>query len=88
MVSLTNPKTFLFYAAFFPQFVDPARPPAPQVAVLAALYLLIALVIDGLWAISAAKVRIVFSGRARLFNRASGVVLIGAGLGLALDRTR
>ncbi len=88
MVSLTNPKTLLFYAAFFPQFIDPARPAATQVAVLAALYLAMALMIDSVWAFSAAKVRFVFGGRARMFNRASGVVLIGAGLGMALDRSR
>ncbi len=88
MVSLTNPKTLLFYAAFFPQFIDPTRPAALQIVVLAALYLLIALAIDSAWAFSAAKVRGVFGGRARFFNRASGVVLIGAGLGLALERSK
>ncbi|KGM31923.1 LysE family translocator, partial [Inquilinus limosus] len=37
LVSLTNPKTLLFYGAFFPQFVDPARPAGPQVALLSAV---------------------------------------------------
>ena len=27
VVNATNPKTLFFYAAFFPQFVDPSRPP-------------------------------------------------------------
>lgn len=88
VVSLTNPKTLLFYAAFFPQFVDPSRSAGSQIFFLAALYLVMALLVDSVWAFSAAKVRGVFGGRARLFNRASGVVLIGAGLGLALDRSR
>lgn len=85
-VSVTNPKTLLFYAAFFPQFVSPDRPAAPQFLVLAALYLLIAVVLDCVWALCAAQIRRAVGGRTRLVNRASGVVLVSAGLGLALKR--
>lgn len=88
VVSLTNPKTLLFYAAFFPQFLDPARPVITQFLALAGLYLFMALAIDSVWAFGAAQLRILFGVRARLFNRASGVVLMSAGIGLALDRTR
>jgi len=85
-VSLTNPKTLLFYAAFFPQFVSPAAAPGPQLVTLAALYLVIAFTLDSLWALSAARLRGAIGARSRLPNRASGVVLIGAGVGLALSR--
>jgi threonine/homoserine/homoserine lactone efflux protein len=85
-VSLTNPKTLLFYAAFFPQFISPALPPGPQLATLAGIYLLIAFSIDSMWALSAARLRSAIGARSRLPNRASGAVLIGAGLGLALSR--
>lgn len=89
IVSLTNPKTLLFYAAFFPQFVDPGRRAVPQFIALGLLYLVIAIIIDSLWALSAAKVRGLFrTNRTRIFNRASGLVLLGAGLGLALDRSK
>jgi len=37
-VALSNPKTLLFFAAFLPQFVDPARPQAVQYAVLGSLF--------------------------------------------------
>ncbi len=37
-VALSNPKTLLFFAAFLPQFVDPAQPQALQYAVLGALF--------------------------------------------------
>jgi threonine/homoserine/homoserine lactone efflux protein len=87
-VSVLNPKTLLFYAAFFPQFLAADRPVAPQLAVLATLYLLIALTIDCLWAIGAGQFRSLLGAGSRLFNRISGGVLIGAGLGLALDRSR
>ena len=85
-VSLTNPKTLLFYAAFFPQFVSASAPAGPQLVVLAGIYLLVALALDSAWALMAARLRGVFRTRARLPNRASGAVLIGAGVGLALSR--
>lgn len=88
LVSLTNPKTLLFYAAFFPQFLSPERAPGPQFAVLAVLYLAIALVLDSCWALGAARVRHLIGRRARLANRASGVVLVSAGIGLALERAK
>jgi len=85
-VSLTNPKTLLFYAAFFPQFVSASAPAGPQLVVLAGIYLLVALALDSAWALMAARLRGLFRTRARLPNRASGAVLIGAGVGLALAR--
>lgn len=86
-VSVLNPKTLLFYAAFFPQFLSPDRPIASQLAVLATLYLVLAAVIDSLWALGASRFRSLLGARSRLFNRISGSVLIGAGLGMALDRS-
>lgn len=88
MVSVTNPKTLLFYAAFFPQFLAPDRPIGPQLLVLAGLYLVIAFMFDSLWAVIASQVRRVIGRRAHLVNRASGVVLISAGLGLAMKRAQ
>ncbi len=37
-VALSNPKALLFFAAFLPQFVDPAMALAPQYALLGALF--------------------------------------------------
>ena len=88
LISVTNPKTLLFYAAFFPQFISPARPAEPQLLVLAGLYLLVALVLDSGWALLAGRVRGVLGARARLRNRISGGLLVGAGVGLALARER
>ncbi|HYZ62621.1 MAG TPA: LysE family translocator [Acetobacteraceae bacterium] len=87
-VSLTNPKTLLFYGAFFPQFLSHDAPPGPQLVVLAILYLLIAMTIDTGWALTAARVRGALGARVRFQNRASGAVLIGAGIGLALERAK
>ena len=87
LVSLTNPKTLFFYGAFFPQFVSPSHPLVPQLGILSASFLVVALVIDGGWAFAAARVRHLLT-RGRLRNRLSGGLLIGAGIGLAFAHRR
>lgn len=87
-VGLTNPKTWLFYAAFFPQFVDPGGPLGVQLAILSASYLAIATVLDGSYALLAGRVRgwLRDGRREKLAGRLSGTLLIGAGLWLAMAR--
>jgi threonine/homoserine/homoserine lactone efflux protein len=87
-VSLTNPKTLLFYGAFFPQFIAPTRPVGPQVWILCITFVAVAATVDSLWAIAAARARAALAGHGRLRNRISGGLLMGAGLGLALARKR
>jgi threonine/homoserine/homoserine lactone efflux protein len=84
LISLTNPKTLLFYGAFFPQFLSPDAPIAPQVIVLSLTFFAIAAALDSGWALLAGRVRGVLAIRGRLRNRLSGGLLIGAGIGLAL----
>jgi homoserine/homoserine lactone efflux protein len=86
LVSLTNPKTLLFYGAFFPQFISPARPIGPQIGLLSASFLVLAVLLDGGWAVLAGRARGFLAARGRLRNRLSGGLLIGAGPGLALAR--
>jgi homoserine/homoserine lactone efflux protein len=88
LVSLTNPKTLLFYGAFFPQFVDTGRPVGLQIAILSVTFLALAVVVDGGWALVAGRARGVLASRGRLRNRLSGGLLIGAGTALALTRTK
>jgi threonine/homoserine/homoserine lactone efflux protein len=88
LVALTNPKTLLFYGAFFPQFVTPGEHEARQLLLLLATCLVVAIVIDSVWALLAARIRHFVARRSRLRNRLSGGLLIGAGLGLALARHR
>lgn len=88
VVSLTNPKTLLFYGAFFPQFIAPDRPVAPQVWTLCLTFVVVAVLIDGAWAVAAGRARALLAGHGRLRNRVSGGLLIGAGLGLALARPK
>jgi homoserine/homoserine lactone efflux protein len=84
LISLTNPKTLLFYGAFFPQFLAPGAPFAPQVALLSLTFFAIAASLDCGWALLAGRVRGVLAVHGRLRNRLSGGCLIGAGIGLAL----
>jgi threonine/homoserine/homoserine lactone efflux protein len=88
IVSATNPKTLLFYVAFLPQFVDPARPPLAQLILLSVTFLVLATVLDWTYTLLAGRLRELFRDRrrARLRNRLSGSLLIGAGVGLALAR--
>jgi threonine/homoserine/homoserine lactone efflux protein len=85
-VSLTNPKTLAFYAAFLPQFLDPAKPLGPQMAILSVTFVAVALIIDSGWALLAARARGGVARFGRLRNRLTGAALIGAALGLALAR--
>jgi threonine/homoserine/homoserine lactone efflux protein len=86
LVSLVNPKTLLFYGAFFPQFIAPGPDLGGQIALLCATFLALAVLIDGGWALAASRARRLLASRGRLRHRLSGGLLIGAGLGLALAR--
>jgi homoserine/homoserine lactone efflux protein len=86
LVSLTNPKTLFFYGAFFPQFIASDAAAAPQILLLAATFLAIAIIIDSGWAIAAARLRAARLTGTKIGNRLGGSLLIGAGLGLALAR--
>ena len=88
LVALSNPKTIAFFTAFLPQFVDPALPAAPQLAVMCGVTVLLAAVSDSCWAIASGLGRAWFlaPARARLLGRTSGLVLIGGGVWLSLAR--
>ena len=86
LVSLTNPKTLLFYAAFLPQFIDVSGNVGRQLAVLSFTFVALALVLDGGWALLAARLRGVLGVNGKLRSRLTGAFLMGAGLGLALAR--
>ena len=79
-VQLANPKLLLFLAALLPQFLDPARPVAPQLAVLGPIFMLSDTIIYLLLSMLAARARpLLASPRAtRIVSRVSGVAMLGA----------
>jgi threonine/homoserine/homoserine lactone efflux protein len=84
VVNLLNPKTALFFLAFLPQFVDPARGAVGfQVAFLGLLFALMGLASDGLYALAAGTAGQWFKRNARVlrFERwVTGSVFIGLGV--------
>jgi threonine/homoserine/homoserine lactone efflux protein len=92
IVSVLNPKIAVFFLAFLPQFVDSNRGPVQQqVLVLGLLYVGLALVTDGTYALAAGRLRTWFHGRvvaSPIPRYASGVTYIGLGVTTALADRR
>jgi len=92
LVSVLNPKIALFFLAFLPQFVDPARGPVPQqILLLGLLYVALALVTDSAYALLAGSLRHRLRDRALrgpLPRYISGSVYLGLGVGTALTGRR
>lgn len=83
LVGASNPKALLFFGALFPQFIIPSAPQAPQLLVLGATFIFFELLWLTIYALSASKAKrwLQQPRRAKLFNRATGVVfLVAAGL--------
>ena len=89
VVGITNPKAAVFFAAILPQFTDPSAGHVPlQMLLLGLVFILIALVLDGIWALLAgtARERLAASPRTlEAIGGAGGVVLVGLGVGLAVS---
>ncbi len=85
LVGLANPKSLTFFAAFFPQFINPALPSEPQFALLSVSYITLAIILDAGYVFAGSLGnRFLATNRARFWlGRGSGAVLMGGGLVLA-----
>lgn len=91
VVALLNPKTALFFAAFLPQFIDAATSPLAQSALFGSLFVLIAVITDSLYVLTASALWPLLKRRndARGAGRyLSAAVLIGLGVLTALSGSR
>ena len=85
VVTLGNPKVILFYGALVPTFVDVTALTLADVVALAAIVASMLFLVVGFYAYLAARAgRVVKSERAlRWINRATGGLLVGAGIAVA-----
>jgi len=87
LVALSNPKTLIFFGAFFPQFIDPARDHGLQILIMGLTAMLVAAISDSIYALAAGRAgRALSAKRVRLLSRLSGSFLIGGGVWLAFSR--
>jgi homoserine/homoserine lactone efflux protein len=82
--ALTNPKALLFFAAFLPQFIDPARGLVVQFVVMAGTFAVIEIATELFIASMAHRLNPWLRRVGRRFNQACGGVFIAIGVALPL----
>lgn len=84
LVEIMNPKTALFFLAFFPQFISPAAGSVTsQFLLLGTIFIILAFISDGLYAVLAVSMRKRLVGRkasSKLMNRITGYFYIILGV--------
>ncbi len=86
-VSLSNPKAILFFAAFFPKFLNTALPMMPQYAVLTLSFFVIEIAWQLAYTVGGQSLSAWLQQGRRLLwlNRGCAVVFIGIALGLIYE---
>jgi len=83
VVGVTNPKSIIFFVAILPQFIDPRAAPIPlQLAELGLTFVVLALLMDSIWALTAGAARQWFARSPKRLSQlgvAGGVAMIGLG---------
>ena len=82
--ALTNPKGILFFAAFLPQFVDPARSLVAQFVIMASTFAIVEIVTEVFIASMAHRISPWLRRVGRRFNQACGGVFVAIGAALPL----
>ena len=87
IVGATNPKTIVFFVAFLPQFTNAAAGHVgAQIAFLGALFAVMAVASDSVWALAASRARDWFARKPQRLDAmgaTGGVMMIGLGATLA-----
>ena len=85
-VGVSNPKTIVFFLAFLPQFTAAGSPAGPQIALLGAVFGVLAVVSDSIWATVAGRARRWFARQPKRLDAmgaTGGAMMIGLGLTMA-----
>jgi len=91
MVGLLNPKSFVFFAAIFPQFVDRSRNVPIQMMVLGLIFAVIAFISDSSWGILAGTARVWLARspqRLVMLRSIGSSVMIGLGIFIVITLRR
>lgn len=87
LVAVTNPKGYLFFSAFLPQFIDPTLPQAPQYLTLAMIFATLDfLVMAGYAVLGAQAARLLVGSAVRWLDRICGGVLLALAGSMAFYR--
>jgi len=86
LAAVTNPKALLFYGAFVPQFIDPARDLPTQFAIMAATFAVVEFAVEVLLAGLAQRIRPALERAGRGFNRTCGGLFVAMGAALPLTK--
>ncbi|WP_300673102.1 LysE family translocator [Desulfoluna sp.] len=86
--NVLNPKIIVFYMAFLPQFIDPARPALPQALVFAGIHFVIAMAWQTFVASMVDRARVILMKKKvrRTMNGVTGALMVMFGVLLAWDR--
>ncbi|MBP5991729.1 LysE family translocator [Piscinibacter sp.] len=82
--AMTNPKGILFFAAFLPQFIDPARSLVMQFLIMAGTFAGIEVITEFVIASTAHRIRPWLERSGKRFNQACGGIFIAIGAALPL----
>ena len=86
LTAASNPKALLFYGAFLPQFIDPARALFGQFVVMTVTFVVIEVLVEMLLAVLAQRIRTLLQRVGRTFNRVCGGLFVAMGLALPMTR--
>ncbi len=86
LTAVSNPKALLFYGAFLPQFIDPARDLVTQFVLMAVVFVAVEIAVEMLLALLAQRVRAWLERLGRTFNRICGGLFVAMGIALPMTK--